>query len=135
MQSCGIMLSTYLHIYICIILYFVIAFFVTCYRLSDVYFVISISKSLTQNLLLLSLWSVTLSMYSRSPLLSFSWPGNIQTIFSSYSKFVYMRLVSNAVCCIHHLFQHLNIADVAHRVYFCLPFDSLNEQGLFRCTS
>lgn len=39
-------------------------FFVTCYRLSNVYFVVSISKSLTQNLLFLSLWSVTLYMCS-----------------------------------------------------------------------
>jgi hypothetical protein len=125
----------YLHIYLRVILYFPVLFFVSCYCLSNVYFVVSISKSLTQNLLFLSLWSVTLYMCSHSPLLSLSWPGNLQTLFSSCSKFVYMRLVSNALCCIHHLFQHLNIADFAHRVYFCFPYDSLNEQWLFRCTS
>jgi hypothetical protein len=135
MQSYGIMLSIYLYVYMCKILHFACAFFVTCYRLSNVYFVVNISKSLTQNLLFLSLWSVTLYMCSYSPLSSLSWPGNLQTIFSSCSKFVYMRIVSNALCCIQHLFQHLNIVDFAHSVYFCLPYDSLNKQWLFRCTS
>ena len=109
-------------------------FIVTCRRLSNAYYVVSISKSLSQNLLLLSPWSFVLNMCSHSPLLSFSWPGNVQTVISSCSKSVYMCLSSNSICCIRHLFQLLNVADVAHRVYFCLPSDFLNELCLFRST-
>ena len=40
-----------------------VLFVVTCYCLSNVYFIVNIYKSLIQNLLLLSLWSVTLNPY------------------------------------------------------------------------
>lgn len=62
-------LSSYL--YVCNFIFFQCSL-CYLYRLSNVYFVVNISESLTQNLLLLSLWSVTLNMCSHSPLFSFS---------------------------------------------------------------